>query len=50
MVEQLAVNQRVVGSSPTSGAIFFVFAVQQLKTPQAGSTGATPKNGDLRFS
>ena len=23
MVEQLAVNQRVVGSSPTSGAIFF---------------------------
>ncbi len=24
MVEQLAVNQRVVGSSPTSGAIFFL--------------------------
>ena len=39
MVEQLAVNQRVVGSSPTSGAIFFVVAVQQLSTPQVHENG-----------
>ena len=39
MVEQLAVNQRVVGSSPTSGAIFFVDALQQLTSPRVLKNG-----------
>ena len=46
MVELSAVNRSVVGSSPTCGAIFFMFwpVGQAVKTPpfHGGNTGSNP--------
>ena len=50
MVEQLTVNQWVVGSNPTLGALEFFYFTQVVPMSACGGTGIPTEQGERRDS